>query len=82
MGERITPKEQVCSDSHTGWRVHDSCNMHCTKTGGLSPIKLYTKEMIRLRQTNLPAFDYFDSVSEYYGSEDDDVVASPRSTTY
>ena len=43
-----------------------------SKTGGHSPMKLYTKEMIRLRQSNLPAFDYLDSISEYYGSEDDD----------
>ena len=38
-------------------------------------MKLYTKEMIRLRQSNLPAFDYFNSISEYYGSEDVDDVA-------
>lgn len=49
------------------------CNKHTlSKTGGHSPMKLYTKEMIRLRQSNLPGFDYFDSISEYYSSEDDD----------
>lgn len=51
-----------------GWNKHT-----LSKTGGYSPMKLYTKEMIRLRQSNLPAFDYLDNISEYnYGSEDDD----------
>ena len=43
-------------------------------------MKLYTKEMIRLHQSNLPAFDYLDSISEYYGSEDDDVAVSPKNS--
>lgn len=45
-----------------------------SKTGGQSPLKLYTKEMVRLCQSNLPVFDYFDSVSDYYSSEDDDDI--------
>ena len=38
--------------------------------------------MIRLRQSNLPAFDYFDSISEYYGSEedDDDIAILPKNS--
>lgn len=56
-----------------GWNKHT-----LSKTGGHSPLKLYTKEMIRLRQSNLPAFDYFDSVSEFYGSEDEDFAVSPK----
>ena len=35
--------------------------------GGLSPLQLYTKEMVRLRQTDLPSFDYFLPVTETYG---------------
>ena len=39
--------------------------------------------MIRLRQSNLPAFDYFESISDYYGSEnddDDDVTVLPKNS--
>lgn len=60
-----------------GWNKHT-----LSKTGGQSPLKLYAKEMIRLRQSNLPAFDYFDSISEYYGSEedDDDIAVLPKNS--
>ena len=60
---------KALSDFIKGWNQHT-----LSKTGGQSPLKLYTKEMVRLRQSNLPAFDYFDSVSDYYGSEDDDDI--------
>ena len=60
---------KVLSDFIKGWNQHT-----LSKTGGQSPLKLYTKEMVRLRQSNLPVFDYFDSVSDYYGSEDDDDI--------
>ena len=60
-----------------GWNKHT-----LSKTGGQSPMKLYAKEMIRLHQSNLPAFDYFDSISEYYGSEedDDDIAVLPKNS--
>ena len=37
--------------------------------------------MVRLHQSNLPAFDSFDSVSEYYGSEDDNVAVGITSNS-
>ena len=64
---------KALGDFIKGWNKHTLSN-----TGGLSPMKLYTKEMVRLRQSNLPAFDHFDNVSEYYGSGDDDVAVLSR----
>ena len=43
---------KALGDFIKGWNKHTLSN-----TGGLSPMKLYTKEMVRLRQSNLPAFD-------------------------
>lgn len=69
---------KALNDFISGWNKHT-----LSKTGGHSPMKLFTKEMIRLRQSNLPAFDYFESISEYYGSEnddDDDVTVLPKNS--
>lgn len=46
----------------------DGWNRHPVGTcGGLSHLQLYTKEMVRLRQTDLRSFDYFLPVTETYG---------------
>ena len=69
---------KVLSDFINGWNKHT-----LSKTGGQTPLKLYTKEMVRLRQSNLPTFDYFVSISDYYGSEnddDDDVTVLPKNS--
>ena len=67
---------KALDDFIKGWNKHTLSN-----TGGLSPMKLYTKGMFRLRQFNQTAFDYLDTVSEYYGSEDDDdVMVSSRTS--
>ena len=65
---------KALSDFVKGWNRHT-----LSKTGGLLPMKLYTKEIVHLHQSNSPAFDYFDSSSKYYGSEDDDVVVCTNS---
>lgn len=65
---------KALSEFVNGWNKHT-----LSKTGGYSPLKLYTKEMIRLRQSNAAAFDYFDTVSEYYGTEED-IVIIPENT--
>ena len=37
-------------------------------------MQMFTKEMVKLSQTNLPALDFFESVPELYGMEDEDFV--------
>ena len=37
-------------------------------------MQMFTKEMVKLSQTNLPALDFFESVPELYGVEDEDFV--------
>ena len=32
---------------------------------------MFTKEMVKLSQTNLPALDFFEPVPELYGVEDE-----------
>ena len=38
-------------------------------------MQMFTKEMVKLSQTNLPALDFFESVPELYGMEDEDFVS-------
>ena len=37
-------------------------------------MQMFTKEMVKLSHTNLPALDFFESVPELYGMEDEDFV--------
>lgn len=39
---------------------------------GQSPVQLYTRAMIELRQKNLPSFDFFEPVTDSYGECDDE----------
>ena len=52
-----------------GWNKHP-----VSGCGGNSPMQMFTKEMVKLSQTNLPALDFFESVPELYGMEDEDFV--------
>ena len=33
-------------------------------------MQMFTKEMVKLSQTNLPALDFFEPISEQYGVDD------------
>ena len=33
-------------------------------------MQMFTKEMVKLNQTNLPALDFFEPISEQYGVDD------------
>lgn len=59
-----------------GWNQHS-----ITGCEGLSPLQLYTKEMVKIRQTSLPAYDFFQPVNDSYGSEDEDFVPSNEDNT-
>ena len=37
-------------------------------------MQMFTKEMVKLSQTNLPALDFFEPVSERYGVDDEGFV--------
>ena len=52
-----------------GWNKHP-----VSRCGGNSPIQMFTKEMVKLSQTNVPALDFFELVSERYGVEDEGFV--------
>ena len=41
-------------------------------------MQMFTKEMVKLSRTNLPALDFFEPVPELYGIEDEDFVAELR----
>ena len=40
--------------------------------------QMFTKEMVKLSQTNLPALDFFEPVPELYGVEDEGFVPDPN----
>ena len=51
----------------TGWNKHN-----ISKTGGNSPLKLYTRELVRLQKSNQQAFDFYTHVPSSYGAGTDD----------
>ena len=46
-----------------GWNKHT-----ISKTGGNSPLTLYSRELVQLCKSNRVAFDYYTQVSSNYGS--------------
>ena len=50
-----------------GWNKHT-----ISKTGGNSPLKLYTRKLVFLRKSNEEAFDYHTQVPSSYGAGTDD----------
>ena len=63
------------SDFVAAWNRHPVSGCH-----GQSPVQLYTKAMIELRQQNLPAFDFFEPVADSYGTCDEDLVPEDEGT--
>ncbi len=57
------------SDFITAWNKHPVSG--CQR---LSPIQMFTRAMILLRQQNLPAFDVFEPVTNSYGAGDEDMI--------
>ena len=53
-----------------GWNSYGIRTVH-----GLSPNQLFTAGVLRLRQSNLTAFDSFNMVDDNYGIDEDDSVA-------
>ena len=41
---------------------------------------MYTKEMVKIRQTSLPAYDFFQPVDDSYGSGEEDFIPSDENT--
>ena len=48
-----------------GWNTHS-----IAKTGGKSPMQLYTEGMLTLRKSGVPALDYYKGVDDDYGTTD------------
>ena len=66
---------RAISDFVDGWNRHP-----LSTCGGMSPLQLYTKEMVRLRQINLPSFDYFLPVTETYGMMNEEYIPDSSDT--
>lgn len=49
---------------------------------GQSPVQLYTRAMIELRQKNLPSFDFFEPVTDSYGECDDEDLIPDEEGVY
>lgn len=57
------------ADFVAAWNQHP-----VSRCRGQSPIQLFTRGMIELRQRNYAAFDFFEPITESYGASDEDLV--------
>ena len=54
-----------------GWNTHS-----ITKSGGKSPMQLYTEGMLTLSKAGVPALDYYMGVDDDYGAQTDEHTES------
>ncbi len=57
------------SDFIAAWNQHPVSGCH-----GQSPLQMYTRKMVELRQRNLAAFDFYEPVTNSYGASDEDLI--------